>query len=143
MEIKIGTGLDEVQFGISQNRLVELTSKPDKINEVGKELDFAKICYYNKEKIKYKFDKNEFFSEDVMLYGKKIIGLEKNEILDLLKKNGIKEKDLEFEDYFSFETIHDEEISATFEFEFNKLRSIEICPFFSDNEEIIWPKIKS
>ena len=151
MEIKIGNGLDDVVFGISQNRLKEIVSDPDKINDVGKELDFAKIFYYNEEKIKYKFDKNEafrlyaieIFSEALLLYGKKVVGLDKQELLNLLKANDIKEKDLEIDDYFSFETIHSEEMSATFELEFNKVRSVEICPFFSDNEEILWPKVKS
>ena len=46
MEIKIGTGLDKLIFGMVQNDVESILSKPDKINDIDTESDNAIIYYY-------------------------------------------------------------------------------------------------
>lgn len=144
MEIKIGIGLDNIIFGMSQEDVKRIIGKPDKITE--DERPDGITYYYNHLLIKTNFDKDEdcrlysieVFNPDVYMFDQKIMGKEKDEILDLLKSNGYCE--IEQEDYSCFETVFCEKIWSTFEFEFNRLRNIEFSPLFGDDgATIIWP----
>ena len=57
VEIKIGIGLDNLVFGMSQQEVKNTLGEPDKINETEK-IDGI-VYYFNNELIKTKFDQNE------------------------------------------------------------------------------------
>lgn len=62
MEIKIGVGLDNLIFGMSQDQVKSILGEPNKISNDA--LDFGIVYFFNKEMILAKFD-NE---EDLKLY---------------------------------------------------------------------------
>ena len=146
MEIKIGIGLDNLVFGMSQEDVKSIMGEPDKISETERENEI--VYYFNDLLISATFDKNEdcrmysieVFNPKVFMFNQQIVNKDKNEILDLLKSNGyyeVKEEECDF-----VETIFCEETWSTFTFEFSKLRSIEISPLYANDDEIIWPSIK-
>lgn len=145
MELKIGIGLDNIQLGINEDKLKHLIGEPDKINHSGIEIEDMNILYYNSIKTKFKFDVNEHrklfsietFNPDVKMFDKKIIGKSKNDIKKLFKDKHV--SIAEEEDFVTFETLHSEQISASFMFEFDQLISIEIYPLFIDEDTIQWP----
>ncbi len=145
MEIKLGIGLDNVIFGIKEDKIVKILGEPDKKNEVDEEVPYARVLYYNEQQTKYKFDQEENFrlysietyNANVIMFDKKIIGTKKEALLKLLKEKHVAQ--LEFEDYFSFETIHSDQINTTFTMEFDRVISIEFSPLLLDEFTIQWP----
>jgi hypothetical protein len=145
MEIKIGIGLDNLIFGMSQDEVKSILGMADKITETEKEEGI--VCYFNKLLIKTKFDKNEdcrmysieVFNPEAIMFGQKIIDADMQKILKILESNDCEK--IEREDYDTFETIFCEEIWSTFLFEFDRLRSVEFSPLFGDDDKIIWPSI--
>jgi len=143
MEIKIGIGLDNLVFGMSQEEVKNTLGEPDKVNE--REMDNAIVYYFNNELIKAKFDEEEdlklysieVHNPEVLMFNKKVMNLTKGEIESLLINNGYTK--IKHQDYDTFDTIICEEIWTTFEFGFNRLRNIEFSPLFKDEENILWP----
>ena len=78
MEIKIGIGLDNLIFGMSQDEVKSILGVPDKINDE----DYAIVFYYNSKMIKVKFDKDEHLklysievvNQDARIFGKNLFG---------------------------------------------------------------------
>lgn len=131
---------------MSQEDVKKVYGEPDKIRD--DEREKGTIVYtYNNELIKFLFGKYdnyklstiEVFNPKATLFNKNIINMTKEEIENFLKSNGYSE--FEFTEYIFSEQIYCESICSFFEFEFNRLRSVEIS-LLSDNEgNDIWPKI--
>lgn len=146
MEIKIGVGLDNIVFGMSQEDVKNLLGTPDKVSYT--EWSYGVVLTFNKIMTKFKFDEKEdlklvsieTFYSDVIMLDQRVIGKEKSELETLLQSFGFSK--LEYEEYDFFETIHCDNVDATFEFEFNRLRGIEFSPLFNSDEQIIWPENK-
>lgn len=146
MRIEIGIGLNNLIFGMSQENVISIMGKPDKIVETEPLQDF--YYYFNNKLIKIKFDSEEsyrlytieVFNPNTIMFNQQLINKDKHEILALLKLNGYFE--IEQEDYDTFETVFCQEIGSEFLFEFNKLRSISFSPLFDNEDEIIWPMEK-
>jgi len=144
IEIKIGIGLDNLIFGMSQEEVISTLGEPDKVNAT--EMDNVIVYYFNNELIKTKFDEEEdlklysieVHNPEVLLFNKKVINHTKGEIESLLVSNGYTK--FIYEDYDTFDTIFCEEIWTTFAFGFNRLRNIEFSPLFKDAENILWPE---
>lgn len=146
MRIKIGTGLGNIIFGMSQEKVISIMGKPDKIveTEIIQDIDY----YFNNQLIKINFDKREecklyrieVFNPKVWLFDQQLINKEKGEILALLKLKGHYE--IEQEDYETFDTVFCEEIWIEFLFKFNKLSKIAFGPLFDGGDNIIWPMEK-
>ena len=143
MRIEIGIGLGNLTFGMSQEKVISIMGKPDKIVQTEPLQDFD--YYFNNYLIKIKFDSAEnyrlyaieVFNTKIFMFNQQLINKDKDEILALLKSNGY--CDVKQEDYELFETIFCEEIWSEFIFKFNKLRSISFSPLFDNDDEIIWP----
>ena len=143
-KIKIGIGLDDLIFGMSQEEVKYIAGEPDKVTEI--EECGWRVYDFNDLLIKTKFDKNEDYKMDrievlnpeVLVFNQKIINKRKSEILDLLELNGYCE--IEEEDYDLFDTILCEEIWMDFSFEFGRLKSVEIGPLFDNGDKKIWPE---
>lgn len=142
MEIKIGIGLDNIIFGMTQEDIINILGSPDKMSET--EISYGLVYSYNNKMIKLKFDRDEelrltsieVYCPGVKMFNQKIIGKTKDQIIGFLEEKHYKEP--KYEEYDFFETLFYEEIWATFEFEFSKLRCIEFSPLL-ENDEIIWP----
>ena len=142
MEIKIGIGLDDIVFGMSQEEVKTIMGKPDKISE----LDERIVYYFNVPLIKTAFDMTddykmysiEVFNPETILFNKKVINETKSDIFGLLNSNGYYE--IEGEEYDTFETLFCKDIWSTFMFEFNRLKSVEFSPLYGDDDKLIWPK---
>lgn len=143
MEIKIGVGLDNLVFGMSQEEVKNILGIPDKVTDTEKENGI--VYYFNNKLIKTKFDKDEnlrlysieVYNPEAVLFNQKILNKTKNEIINLIQDAGYNK--IEYEDYDTFDTIFCEEIWSTFTFEFDRLRNIEFSPLFKDGNKIIWP----
>ncbi|MCK5148085.1 hypothetical protein KAR48_15115 [bacterium] len=146
MQINIGTGLNNINFGIKQEQLIALLGEPDKINPLDQEQEGKVIVYYNDLRAKFKFDKDEemklyaieVFHPEALLFGEKLIDKSSMEIIEALKAKGYEK--LAYENYKTFNTIFCETIWMTFQFEFDLLTGIEFSPLFDENEQIVWPK---
>ena len=142
MEIKIGIGVDNLVFGMSQEEVKGIVGEPNKITEI-EECGWI-LYYFNDLLIKTIFDKNEdckmysieVFNPRMLMFNQKIINEGKSKILELLHLNGYYE--IEEEEYDFFETVFCREIWTTFTFEFNRLRSIEFSPLFKKDGKFIW-----
>ncbi|MDQ7095863.1 hypothetical protein REC12_19910 [Desulfosporosinus sp. PR] len=83
MDIKIGVGLDNLIFGMSQEEVKECLGKPNKISE--KQKDDGIVYHYNDIQFKVKFDQKEnsklysieVYNPEVTLFNQKIIGKNK------------------------------------------------------------------
>jgi hypothetical protein len=143
MKIKIGVGIDNIIFGMSQEEVKNLVGSPDKVSNT--EWTYGVVLTFNSIMTKFKFDQKEdlrlvsieTFYPDTTMFNQRIIGKEKQEIEALLHSLGY--CNIEYEEFDFFETIHCDEVAMTFEFEFNRLRGIEFSPLFDSNEEIVWP----
>lgn len=143
MKIIIGVGLDNIIFGLSQDEVKDILGKPDKVSETEKTDNI--VYSYNYNLTKYKFDKDEdyrletieTYNPEVILFGEKIVGMSKEQIKDLLIQNNY--YNTEYEEYDFFETLFCENIWTTFQFNFDRLQSLEFSPLFKDENERIWP----
>jgi len=142
MEIKIGIGLDNLIFGMSQDEVKSILGVPNKIIDE----DYSIAFYYNDKMIKTRFDKDEnlklysieVVNRDARMFSQNLFGKSKEEITVLLKSRGYSK--IEYEDYDTFDTLFCEEIWTTFRFEFDRLHDIEFSPLFKNDDEIIWPE---
>jgi len=145
MEIKTGIGLDNILFGMSQDNVIAIMGRPDKVvyDHVSNIFKLEIEYYYNRHLVQMNFDEYDrlcgitVFNPDALMFNREIMGKTKSEILDLLKLNGYCK--IEDEDYDWFETVWCDEILTDFTFGFNKLKSINFSPLYDDNDEQIWP----
>lgn len=143
MEIMIGSGVGPIVFGMTQEEVQEILGYPDKSSENAKPSSIT--ITYNDIMMKFGFDQDEncklydieIANPITTLFGQRVIGKTKQEILSLLDQNGYFEH-IE-EDYEKFGTITCEEICCEFEFELNQLVYITFSPLWENEDEIIWP----
>lgn len=143
MEIKIGIGIENLFFGMSEEEVREILGKPDKINEEEK-VD-GTVYYYNSKIIKLKFDKRqqcrlysiEVHNPQMRMFGNNIFLKTQEEIEYYLKSNGY--FDFEYYNYDAFETLFCKGIWTTFLFEFNTLRSLEFSPLIKNADGWVLP----
>lgn len=143
MRVKVGVGLDDLVFGMSQEMASHIMGQPDKVIVDEPLRDIA--YWFNRKQIQLIFDQSEdyrlysmvIFNPSVELFDQRVIGRTKSEILDFLRVNGC--SCFRYEDYDLFETVHCEELWSEFTFQFGRLRSLTISPLFDDDENIVWP----
>ena len=102
-------GYGEIPFGMTLDETVKILNMPDFYEELSDmEETGNRSIYYEYDSL----DTNIYFegvtksvvacfeteNEEAMLYEKKVFGLKKNEIIDLMKANGFKEIEEETED---------------------------------------------
>ncbi|MBC3767467.1 hypothetical protein [Neptunicella marina] len=104
MEVKFGTGLDNIRFGLDQASLKSLLGEPSKIDS---DNDGLPLLQYNKLKSTFWMDERDKLhwiqcsNPELSIQGIKIIGLDTDEAISKLKQ--IIEASYEFEDYGSME----------------------------------------
>ena len=130
INIKFGIGFESIVFGMVPSKVIQVLGSPDKINSDSDERDYYMVYYYNEIMTKLFFDLRYDYkltsiytsNPDTYVWNKKIISLKKSEIEYLLNTNDVLAKI--YDDYDFFDTIFCEMIYSTFNFEYNKLKSV-------------------
>lgn len=145
MEIKVGIGIDDIYFGMSQKDVVAKLGKPDKINS--NLMKNAVTYFYNDKMALFYFDEEddlkltsiEVYHPEALMFNQPVINKSKSEIVDWL--NTLEYTKLEYEEYDYFDTIFCEDIWAEFEFQFEKVVCVKFGPLFDEDDETIWPLV--
>ena len=75
-----------------------------------------------------------------MIFGEKILGREKNEVIALLNSKGY--TDFDWEDYEYFDELFCEKLSLWITFEYDRVTALEFFLFSNENDdEFLWPEI--
>lgn len=141
MEILIGKGVGNIQFGQDEAQVVNQLGKPDKIYE----LDGSRRLQYFALQIEVSFEHErenrfgwaEVKNPEATLFGYKLIGENIEKVLPVVSAS-IAEAP-EHTDYGSIETYFYNSHWLELQFEFNRLRSINIGCLWIDNETPDWP----
>ena len=139
---KLGYGIAPVVFGQAQQQVKEVLGSPDKKHTT----DIGNIdwCYFEKQLV-LKFEKeNEFrfgwievHNPHYTLFQKKIIGLEKPEVLQVISEH-ISEAP-ELEDYGSWESMMYSDNWLELHFTLNRLTSFHFGVLYDESGDPIWP----
>jgi hypothetical protein len=155
-EIIPGVGLGTLKFGMTRDEVKKLVGKPDEIEnlpgfeeEVNDELE---SWHYDEHEFSLVFDadydwklvsiavSDPYFT----FHGKNIIGMDKQETLDLLSNLGIEisnEEDLSDEENPDLELIESEDAGLMVWFANDEVIEIQILPDVEeDGETLIWPE---
>ena len=141
MNIEIGKGLSNIIFGMSENDIVAILGKPDRIitcREDGKEF------LYNSLKIKlfFGFEEGnrlysiEVFRKNVTFLSTEVIGMSFGALLSFMKENGYEK--YKINDFEDFNTIFFDQCNTSFTIKFHEVLSFEFSPF-GNSVGIIWP----
>lgn len=141
MNIEIGTGLSNIIFGMTEDEIIAILGKPDRIityREDGEEF------LYNSLKLKlfFGFEEDnrlysiEVFKKEITFLSTEVIGLPLEKLLSFMSDNGYKKYKVNNFDYF--DTIFFDECDTSFTIEFNEVTSFEFSPLFKNDDEIIW-----
>lgn len=146
MDIILGTGINNICFGMNEGEVIEILGLPTKrhFNDVEGYLylEYYPIC------TKFKFDEDEGFkltnietsNRDALIFGEKILGREKNEVIALLNSKGY--TDFDWEDYEYFDELFCEKLSLWITFEYDRVTALEFFLFSNENDdEFLWPEI--
>ena len=142
MKISLGQGFDSILFGNSEAKITKLLGKPDKAYEADYE---RRTLQYNELQIELTFEPEndsllgwiEVYNPKAELFGKKIIGLRKKEVLDFISKH-IDEKP-EIEDYGSFISVSFDNHWLELQFRFDRLENLNFGVLYDNSDTPIWP----
>jgi hypothetical protein len=141
MKIILKNGIDKLLFGMKQNDVIALYGKPNSnYNDEDENVIFA----YNNQKMRLTFYKDESFklgyivasSQDLELFGTKIIGKNISAIKTEMTKNGISK--FTQESFDTFENYFNEENWIIFQTEFDEVVKFEIGAIINDKDEFDW-----
>lgn len=149
LDIKPLKGFGDVKFGITQDEAKNVFGEPEEKETIDVEGEIHEVevwSYWQKGHSLY-FEKDlnnvctnfETDNEQSTLYGEKVFGLNQEEIIALMAKNGFEryevEKDLEFDEIILF--FYDAHMQ--FVFELNSLILVSWAVAMDDNDNILWP----
>ena len=145
MKINLKNGIDKLLFGMKQNDVTALYGKP---NSSYNDEDDNVIFAYNAQKMRLTFYKDEDFklgyivasSQELDLFGTKIIGKKITDIKNEMNKNGISKFNQEAFD--TFENYFNEDNWIIFQTEFDEVVKFEIGAIINEKDEFDW-KFKS
>ena len=145
MDIKPGIGFDDIKFGMSRNKILDILGNPDRIvTDENDEFEQRLEWYELKIRLTFQLDENDRFTyltsknEQTEYGGQKIIGLDINEAKDKLFAELI--SDWGFEDYQFFEIHFNEKLWLTLRSEFEKVMEFEMGVPFKNENEYEWPE---
>ncbi len=153
-EIIIGQGLGPVKFGMTRDQVEALLGAPDEVEEnvdIDEDLDeAAEAWHYDELEMSASFDMEDDWklgmmaisSEDALLNGKALIGLNRNQLLESLQDMGF--EDLVFEDWSDEEDedrhlVQSDASAINFWLEEGILTEIQWGPRYLDDETVDWP----
>lgn len=142
MEVLPGIGTDVISFGANEQEAINLLGNPDKVYTTDGD---CKRLQFNKLQIELSFelDNNnllgwlEVHEPNAVLFGRKLIGIEQNEVLNFVTARLNEEP--EIEDYGSFISVTYETHWIELQFEFGVLKSINLGVMYNDSDDPQWP----
>lgn len=152
-KIVLGVGFGNLKFGMTEEDVLDIAGAPDEIfPETGYSEDGYRALYYDEEGYSVSFDNEcdnrlaemSFEDEEFILDDKIMVGMSMVDVLNAATELGYGEQTEEDID----EEIDDEPVSAfsfedknvTFWFRNDTLDTIQIGPFFEDDDTIAWPE---
>ena len=142
MEIKLGHGIDTIQFGHTEAQAVSALGVPDKIfftDSENKRLQFNQLLI----ELTFEIDNDnrlgwiEVYNKSAALFGYQLIGKPMAEVLSIIKTELDSEPSVD--DYGSFISVTFEKEWLELQFKFNNLTNINFGVLYSDNDQPIWP----
>lgn len=153
-EIKLGQGIGSIKFGMTRDQVKKILGEADDVDSYSldnSDTDLSEAWEYDEFQLSLSFDEEDDWklstlataSSNYLFKGKKLIGLEQNNLIKELKSLGI--EDLKVEDCSSTEfpdhiLIEVESLSLNFWLDDGILEEIQWAPLFDKDECIIWPK---
>ncbi|MGH1403713.1 MAG: hypothetical protein ACRBDL_05675 [Alphaproteobacteria bacterium] len=142
MKILLGKGVDQILFGFTEKKAIEHLGKPDSTYETD---DENKRIQYNNKRLELTFEPEndnllgwiEVHNPEADLFGKKVIGLPRQDVLDFLKQH-IGEP-TETEDYGSFISTHYADHWLELQFKFDRLQNVNFGSLYDVSGDPIWP----
>jgi len=133
LNIHIGVGLDDMKFGMSEENIVDIYGKPDKIYLTE---DENTRYVYNELLLELSFEKEnnnllgwiEVHNPNALLKGQQLIHLTKEKVLSFLST--FINEEPEIDDYGSFLSITYNDIWLELQFSFDRLRNINFGDIF-------------
>ncbi len=141
MKINLKNGIDKLVFGMKQSDVTALYGQPNSnYNDEDDNIIFA----YNAQKMRLTFYKEEDFklgyivasSQDLELFGIKIMGKNINDVQTDMAKNGIAKFTQEAFD--TFENYFNEANWIIFQTEFDEVVKFEIGAIINEKDEFEW-----
>ncbi len=143
MNLIIGKGLDSLKFGITEEEVRSLLGAADKtyLTDSG-----CKRVQYNDTQIELSFEPEndnrlgwvEVHNPDVFLLGDQVIGKNEEIVVEFLNSElGTEPK---VEDYGSFVSVNYEAEWLELQFEFGRLKNINLGVLYGDDDAPAWPR---
>lgn len=132
--IELRKGYGNLLFGQNVEQVLGIIGKPSEVEQIGEEVEIpTTVLHYEEQGLSLFFetDVNETLvcinieSEDMTLFGEKIVGKSTKQIEQLLKDNGIKDIESDKEEWGE-ERLGSELYSIDFYFADDKLESVTI-----------------
>ncbi len=145
MNIEFGVGVCGIKLGMESEDIIKILGMPDKINIDEDDDTYEQMFIYNKQMMTVWFERSnklratliQCFSPDVKVFGEKVFMKSKKTIIEFMKKNGFSKYE-EMEEVTE-EALYYEDISAWFNFEFDRLSYIEFTMLTGNGDNIYWP----
>ena len=145
MDIKLGLGIEDIHFGMTQDEIESLLGKPDRTCKDEEYGESEPMIQYNSIKTRLTFYKNNngklgyirSSNPDLKYKNQRIIGKTILESLNVF--NDIPKDKWELEQYDFWIQYFNEDWWITLRFDYDKLSEIEIGVPFKNDEEYDWP----
>ena len=142
MKIKIGIGVDNICFGLTENEALKLLGKPDKLysTDCG-----CRRLQFNEKLIELSFEPEndyrvgwiEVHNPQAVLFKKMLIGLPEHDValylIDYLSEQSV------VTDYGSFSSHEYKNEWLELQYEFGRLRSINLGVLYGGDDKPVWP----
>lgn len=145
MKIVLGSGVDNILFGLTEHQIIQQLGAPDKIwlTDCGN----RELMYFDLQlvlKIELKNDNKlgwiEVHNRSATLWGVNLWEVPRKELLELLflRLN----EEYEFEDYSSLECYSFYENWVELQFELGQLKCCNFGVLYGENDQPLWPESK-
>ena len=144
MNIEFGVGAYGIRLGMGPADVIKVLGMPDKIVIDEDDEIYDQMFMYNKHMMSVWFERGkklrasmlECYSPDLKVFGETVINKSKKELINFMKKNGFDK--YEVIDDYSEEVLFYEDISAWFNFQYDRLLYIEFTTLAS-GDDVYWP----
>jgi hypothetical protein len=145
-----GTGLGNIKFGMRRSEIKKMLGEPSDV-ESPEEATDLEYWHFDDLDTSFTFDGMEDWrltaivssNNELKLYGLRLIGADRESIVDLLGKKGHKKLSFEedFEDDVQIETIESESLELMVWLREGTISEVQFGPFFLDEGTISWPEL--
>lgn len=142
MDIKLGEGVDSIQFGITKSKSIDLLGEPDKVYETDSDCERLQ---FNDILLELSFESDnenllgwiEVHNPKAELFGLKLLGKTIADVKMLLTEHLKYEP--ETDDYGSMVSLSYDNHWLELQFEFDRLNCINFGVLYDESDSPIWP----